>query len=65
MTVDTVAATGAMSIAGNGARPTMTQTTGTPMSTIGRMAATAASTAAAGSTGGVGGAVGHSAAPLR
>lgn len=65
MTGDTVAATGAMTIAGSGGTPTMMQTTGIPTSTTGRTAATAASAAAEGSTGGAGGTAGRSAARLR
>lgn len=65
MTGDTVAATGAMTTAGIGERPTMTQTIGIPMNISGRTAVTAASAAAGGSTDGGGGAAGHSAAPLR
>lgn len=65
MTGDTVAATGAMTTAEIGEKPTMTQTTGIPTSTIGRTAVTAASAAAVGSTDGGGGAAGRSAVPLR
>lgn len=65
MTGDTVAATGAMTTAGIGEKPTMTQTTGIPTNIIGRTAVTAASAAAVGSTDGGGGAAGHSAAHLR
>lgn len=61
----TVAATGGTTTAGIGPKPTMTQTTGTPLSITGRTAVTAASTAAGGSTDGGGGAAGHSAAHLR
>lgn len=65
MTGGTVAATGGTTTAGIGPKPTMTQTTGTPLSITGRTAVTAASTAAGGSTDGGGGAAGHSAAHLR
>lgn len=65
MTGDTVAATGAMTTAGIGERPTMTQTIGIPMSIIGRIAVTAASAAAEGSTGGGGDAAELSAVHLR
>lgn len=65
MTGDTVAATGATTTAEIGEKPTMTQTTGIPMSTIGRTAVTAASAAAVGSTDGGDGAAGHSAVRLR
>lgn len=65
MTGDTVAATGATTTAEIGEKPTMIQTTGIPMSTIGRTAVTAASAAAVGSTDGGDGAAGHSAVRLR
>lgn len=65
MTGGTMAATGAMAVAETGEKPTVTQTTGTPTSTTGRIAVIAASAAAGGSTGGGGGAAGHSAARLR
>lgn len=64
-TGDTVAATGAMTTAGIGERPTMTQTIGIPTSIIGRIAATAASAAAEGNTGGGGDAAELSAVHLR
>lgn len=65
MTGDTVAATGAMTTAGIGERPTMTQTIDIPMNITGKTVVTAASAAAGGSTDGGGGAAGHSAAHLR
>lgn len=65
MTGGTVAATGTTAIAGTGEKPIMIQTTGIPMSIIGKTAVTAASAAVVGSTGGGGGAAGHSAAHLR
>lgn len=65
MTGDTVAATGAMTTAGIGLRPTMTQTTDIPTSITGKTVVTAASAAAGGSTDGGGGVAGRSAAPLR
>lgn len=65
MIVGTVAATDAMTIAGTEQRPTMTQTFGIPMSTIGRTAVTEASAAAGGSTDGGGDVAAHSAAHLQ
>lgn len=65
MIVGTVAATDAMTIAGIEQRPTMTQTFGIPMSTIGRTAVTEASAAAGGSTDGGGDVAAHSAAHLQ
>lgn len=64
MIVGTAAATDAMTIAGIEQRPTMTQTFGIPMSTIGRTAVTEASAAAGGSTDGGGDVATHSAAHL-
>lgn len=63
--VGTVAAIGAMTTAGIEERPTMIQTFGIPMSTIGRTAVTAASAAAAGNTGGEGDEAALSAAHLQ
>lgn len=65
MTVGTVAAIGAMTTAEIEEKPTMKQTFGIPMSTIGRTAVTEASTAAGGNTGGGGDIAEHSAAHLR
>lgn len=62
--VDTVAASDEMTIAGIEETPTMTQTFGIPMNTIGKTAVTEASTAAAGNTDGEGDVVAHSAAHL-
>lgn len=63
--VDTVAASGAMTIAGIGETPIMTQTFGIPVNTIGRTAVTEASAAAGGNTDGEGDEVARSAAHLQ
>lgn len=65
MTGGTAAATDATTTVGIEPRPTMTQTFGIPMSTIGRTAVTEASAAAGGSTGGGGDVAARSAAHLQ